>query len=293
LEGLHGRHPGRRLSEDSADRPRTAFAWRSLDLPLETSTGGDGVYTLPGIPLGEHFLYAMDPKGQVSDTYRVSLNGGQVTLNFDLQEFKPGDPGLFVGHIVNASGAPVSGARVWRVGGAGRTASEAQGLFRLVDTFADAANAKSPDKVAFVATNGERWGLTTIDFGSGANKSRVELKLTRQGNAPVPPRHVDDFKTPSNKTFNANDADFFTARFPNNGSDLFVVDVVDKDGKAVPDGAASLKGTQCMRECDSFGGPAFAIKLPRNIGFRLVVRALAGGDASKPGWDEAELVAYR
>src|SRR6185503_11413283 len=36
---------------------RVAF----LDIPFETSPGGDGAYSLPGVPLGEHFLYAMDP----------------------------------------------------------------------------------------------------------------------------------------------------------------------------------------------------------------------------------------
>src|SRR5262249_11404592 len=154
-------------------------------------------------PFGEHFLYAMDPKGQVSDTYRVSLNGGEVTLNMDLQQFKPGNVGLFVGHVVNASGGPVTGAVVWRVGGAGRTTSEAQGLFHLVDTFPAPATRRPPDKVTFIATNGDRWGLSTFAFSDGPLKARVEVKLSREGNVPSPPRRVDDFKAPSNKVFDA------------------------------------------------------------------------------------------
>jgi hypothetical protein len=268
---------------------RVAF----LDIPLETSTGGDGAYSLPSVPLGEHFLYAMDPKGQVSDTYRVCLNGGQVTLNMDLQPFKPGSPGLFVGHVVNASGAPVSGATVWHVGGAGRTASDGQGLFRLVDTFADSANQKPPDKVTLVAVNGDRWGLTTVDFGGGNTRDRLEVKLSHQGNVPTAPQRVDDFKTPSNKVFGANSADFFTARFPSTGTDLIGVDVLDKDGKALPESSWTSKESQCMGECDRFGGTALAIKLPRDVQFRLQVRAKNGGDPTKPGWDEAQLVAYR
>ena len=157
------------------DGIRVAF----LDLPLETNTGGDGAYTLNDVPFGEHFLYAMDPKGKVSDTYKVSLNGGQVTLNMDLQEFKPGNPAIYVGHVVNASGAPVSGATVWRVGGAGQTKSEGQGLFRLVDTFADTSNAKSPDKPTLIAVNGDRWGYANFDFsdsGSRATGSRSSCR---------------------------------------------------------------------------------------------------------------------
>ncbi|HEY3058400.1 MAG TPA: hypothetical protein VGL99_05440 [Chloroflexota bacterium] len=265
---------------------RVAF----LDIPLETTTAGDGAYAIAGIPLGEHFLYAMDAKGQVSDTYRVSLNAALVALNIDLQEFKPGSPGLFVGHIVNASGAPVSGATVWRVGGAGRTTSEAQGLFRLVDTFADSGNPKPPDKLTIIAVSGDRWGLQSFDFSGGPNKNRLEVKLTHQGSAPVSPKHVSDFKS---TVFDANAADAFTARWPNNGSDLIAVDVVDKDGKPLPDGSFTMKSTGCMGECDTFEGSGISIKLPRNIPFRLAVRGKNGGDPAKPGWDEAQLVSFK
>ena len=267
--------------------PQSGVRIAFLDLPLETTTGGDGAYAIVGVPLGEHFLFAMDSKGQVSDTYRVSLNAAQVALNIDLQEFKPGSPGLFVGHIVNASGAPVSGATVWRVGGAGRTTSEAQGLFRLVDTFADGANPKPPDKLSIVAVSGDRWGVQSFDFSSGPNKNRLEVKLTRQGSAPVPPKRVSDFKS---TLFEANSADAFTARWPNNGVDLIAVDVVDKDGKAL---ASTLKSTQCMGECDGFDGSALSIKLPRDVPFRLVVHGKNGGDPAKPGWDEAQLVSLK
>ena len=79
-----------------------------LNLPLEATTAADGAYSVSDLPLGEHFLYAMDPKGQVSDTYRLNVQAvGPATLNLDMQEFKPGGPGLYVGHVVNASGAAV------------------------------------------------------------------------------------------------------------------------------------------------------------------------------------------
>ena len=71
------------------------------------------------------------------------------------------------------------------------------------------------------------------------------------------------------------------------------MDVVDKDGKPLPDTTFSVKSSQCTGECDTFDGTAFAIKLPRNTPFRLVVKAQDGSDATKPGWDEAQLVAYR
>jgi hypothetical protein len=261
-----------------------------LDLPLETSTAIDGAYAIAGLPLGEHFVYAMDPKGQVSDTFRIDLAPPSATLNLDMQEFKPGSPGLFVGHVVSANGAAVPGATVWRLGGVGLTTSEGGGLFRLVDTFADSANPKPPDKVNFVAVSGDRWGFVSVDFGGGPNKDRVEVKLSRQGNAPSPPRRVYDFLTNGPRVFNANEAEFFTARWPNNGTDLFSIDVVDKDNKPLSPDSFTLKNTQCMGECNNFDGSAYSVKLPRNQSFRIVLTSKNGGDITKPGWDQAQLI---
>jgi hypothetical protein len=269
---------------------RVAF----LDLPLETSTAGDGAYSIGDVPLGEHFVYAMDPKGQVSDTYRVNLNAPQIALNMDLQEFKPGNPGLFVGHVVGNNNAPLNGATVWRLGGAGRTTSENQGLFRLVDTFADASNPKAPDKVTLIAVSGDRWGLATLNFSGDPNKDRVEIKLSRQGGAPTPPKRISGFQpTDTTKVFNPNTAEFLTVRFPNNGTDLIGIDVVDKDGKPLNENAFAVKSSGCEGECNTFEGSAYAIKLPRNQPFRIVLTPKNGGDITKPGWDEAQFLAAR
>jgi hypothetical protein len=264
-----------------------------LDLPLEAPTAADGAFAITGLPIGEHFVYAMDAKGQVSDTFRVNLSPPSASLNIDLQEFKPGSPGLFVGHVVGPNGAPVSGATVWRLGGAGRTTSENGGLFRLVDTFADSGNPKPPDKVNLVAVNGDRWGVQSVDFANGTNKDRVEVKLSQQGSAPAPPRRVYDFLSNGPRLFNPNEADFFTARWPNNGTDLIGVDVVDKDNKPLPDGSFSLKSAQCMGECNNFDGSAYSVKLPRNQSFRIVLTSKNGGDITKPGWDQAQLVSLK
>jgi hypothetical protein len=269
---------------------RVAF----IDLPLETSTAGDGAYAIGDVPFGEHFVYAMDPKGQVSDTYRVNLNAPQIALNMDLQEFKPGSPGLFVGHVVGNNNAPQNGATVWRLGGAGRTSSENQGLFRLVDTFADASNPKAPDKVTLIAVSGDRWGLTTVNFAGDPNKDRVEIKLTRQGNPPSPPKRISGFQpNDTSKVFDANIAEFLTVRFPSNGTDFIGFDIVDKDGKALSENAFTLKSSSCLGECNTFDGSAYAIKLPRNQPFRIQLKSKNGGDITKPGWDEAQFVSTR
>ena len=265
-----------------------------LNLPLEATTAADGAYNVSDLPLGEHFLYAMDPKGQVSDTYRLNVQAvGPATLNLDMQEFKPGSPGLYVGHVVNASGAAVSGATVWRLGGAGRTMSEGQGLFRLVDSFPEGANQKPPDKINLVAVSGDRWGFVSADFASGPNKDRLEIKLSRIGSPPASPRRVFDFMSPSNKVFDTNEAEFFTARWTNNGNDFIDIDVVDKDGKALPDGSFTLKSSQCMGECNTFDGSGTSVRLPRNVSFRIVVKGKNGGDPTKPGWDQAQLVSLK
>ena len=93
--------------------------------------------------------------------------------------------------------------------------------------------------------------------------------------------------------FNVNEADFFTARWPNNGTDLIGIDVLDKDGKALPSDAFTLRSTQCMGECNNFEGSAYSLKLPRNQSFMLILKSKNGGDTTKPGWDQAQLVASR
>src|SRR5690349_1573658 len=47
-----------------------------LDLPLQAGTRSDGGYTINGVPLGRHFVYAMDAVGKVSDTVEIAVNGG-------------------------------------------------------------------------------------------------------------------------------------------------------------------------------------------------------------------------
>src|SRR5256885_3454175 len=69
-------------------------------------------------------LFPYTPLSRSSDTYRVNLSPPSATLDLQMQEFKPGSPGLFVGHVVGPNGAAVPGATVWRLGGAGRTVSD-------------------------------------------------------------------------------------------------------------------------------------------------------------------------
>jgi hypothetical protein len=274
--------------------PQAGIRVLFLTLPVETTTNGDGAYSVNGLPLGEHFLYAMDPKGQVSDTYRLNIQSvGPASLDLDMQEFKPGSPGLFIGHIVSSSGSAVSGATVWRVGSAARATSDSQGLFRLTDTFPEGANQKPPDKLSLVAVSGNNWGVQSFDFSGGPNKSRLEIKLNRQGAPPTPPRVVFDFKTPNpTKVFNPNEAEFFTATWSNNGNDFIDIDVVDKDNKPLPDGSFTAKSTNCLGEC-ALDGSGIAVRLPRNVAFRIVVKGKNGGDPTKPGWDAAALTSTR
>jgi hypothetical protein len=136
--------------------------------------------------------------------------------------------------------------------------------------------------------------VTTVDFSGGPNKNRVEVKLSHQGGAPTPPKRVSDFQPNQTfKVFDANSADFLTVRFPGNGTDLIGFDVVDKDGKALPENAFTLKSSGCEGECDNFDGSAYSVKLPRNQSFRIIIQSKNGGDITKPGWDEAQLVAAR
>jgi len=35
------------------------------------------------------------------------------------------------------------------------------------------------------------------------------------------------------------------------------------------------------------------VRLPRNVSFRIVVKGKNGGDPTKPGWDQAQLVSVK
>jgi hypothetical protein len=266
-----------------------------LDLPVETTTGGGGDYRLADLPLGEHFVYAAAPDGQVSDTYRVNLQA-DLPLNLDLLKFKPGSPMRFVGRVRSATDAPVEGATVWRLGGAGRTISEGSGNFVLVDTPVSMADAKPPDQLTLVAVSGNRWGTARVN--TTENAAPFTIKLDRQGSTPTAPRLVFDFvanAANANRLFNPNEADFFTARWStDNGDDLITVELVDNNGNLIPADRYSLKTTDCSGNCSAIQSSGLSVKLPRDIAFRIRPKVKqAPGDASKPGWVEAQAVAYR
>ena len=210
----------------------------------------------------------------------------------DLQEFKPGQAGLFLGRVVGPNGSPVNNATVWRLGGVGRSTSNAQGRFQLVDTFGNAANPKPPDRVTFIAIAPERWGLLTVNFASGPQQS-VEIRLSRTGPAPPAPRIAWDFAGNSSimHRFNANEADFFTARWTNNGGDLIGIEAVDAGGRPLPPDQLVVLNAQCLGMCEGFSGSAITARLPRGQVYTLRTTAANGGDRTKPGWSEAYALA--
>jgi hypothetical protein len=267
---------------------------RVLVLPLNLRANADasGAYQLAGLPPGDYSVYAVAPNGRLSDPYRVSLAAGAAqTLNMELEPFRAGSPVVYIGRVVNANNQPVNNTPVWRIGGAGRTFTETDGSFRLVDAFGPVENTASPRKVTFVAAQGDRWGYTAVDFDQNPN-ARFEVRLTQTGTPPPMPDRVADVRSATARlasqplSFRSGEAHYFTALWDDQTSNSDVVEI-----KPGGDNLPSVQSQQCLGNCGDFRGNVRVIKLPERGDFTLGL--VPGIDPATVRWREAQVVAYR
>ncbi|MDQ3809066.1 MAG: hypothetical protein M3336_02130 [Chloroflexota bacterium] len=263
-----------------------------LPLAIEAAVDATGAFQVADLPPGEHSAYAVAPTGQVSDAYRLTLTAGEARqLDIELAPFKAGSPAVYIGRVVSASGSPVNNAVVWRLGGAGRTSSESDGSFRLVDAFGDLQGHQSPHKVTFVAMSADRWGWLTVDFERSPSQS-FDVRLNQQGRSPTPPRRVYDVReaTPrlrgSPHQFQAREGDYFTAFWADENNQVGSVEIKPDGGNL-----ASVQSQDCLGACSGYKGNIRVIRLPSQGSFTLGLPADV--DPAKVNWREAQVVAYR
>jgi hypothetical protein len=255
----------------------------------ETDANDDGSYRLTDIAPGEYSAYARDRKtnGLSSDEYRITLGPGERELDMQLRNFD-GSPALYAGRVLDQNGNPVHNAVVWRFGGAGRTESESNGQFRLVDAFGDRPDRASPRSALFMAISGDRWGYAQVNFNDDRNRV-IEVRLTRTGNLPTPPRRVLDIRagnataemqqTP--RRFSAGDAHYVTMFWTGDAAevgDVIVNPEVDN---------SSRQSQDCYGNCFTYKGNIRVVRLPSDRDFTIAVQQ--GGT---PNWAEAQVVAF-
>jgi hypothetical protein len=282
------------VRDDQGAAPPPGTRVQLFDLPvLAANVGGDGSFTLSGIPAGgTHFVYATAPQKTPSDLAAVAF-GSDPVRNFTLN-LKPfaggGNPTAFSGRVVSSSGSAVGGATVWRLGAAGRTSSASTGSFMLIDATHESPDPNSslgraPDAVTLVAIKDDRWGFLNVD--SNNPPKPMAIALDHQGNAPQPPK-IFDWKS----NFAANQGQFFTARWKNGQhKDLGIRLVLSNKTVSNPGGNGV---GQCVGDCSGVVDAGLVVALPAGQSFTIVAwNEAVGSDGAaepNPDWDEAEVV---
>jgi hypothetical protein len=255
---------------------------------LSADANDDGSYRLADIPQGEYSAYAVNTRnGLSSDEYRINLEAGERELNMQLRNFD-GSPAVYIGRVLDQNGNPINNALVWRLAGAGRTTSESSGTFRLVDAFGDRPDRASPRNVVVIATSGNRWGYSQVDFNTDPNRA-LDVRLTRTGRMPTPPRRVLDIRADNNtaqmqqtpRPFKAGDADYVTLFWPDEQNQVGLINVnPNVDG-------GERQSQDCFGNCFSYKGNIRVIRLPTNRDFTIGVQS-----GTTPNWAEAQVVAF-
>ena len=284
------------VKDDQGAAPPSGTRVQLFDLPaLTTNVGGDGSFTLSGIPAGvTHFVYASAPQKAPSDLQTVNF-GSDPVRNFSLN-LKPfaggGNPTEFSGRVVfSGGGSGVGDATVWRLGAAGRTTTASNGTFVLIDATRQSADANSalgkpPDNVTLVAARDDRWGFLNINTSNPP--APMIIAMTHQGTPPAPPTA---FNWKSN--FSANQGEFFTARWKSGNHKNLGIRLVLPDKSVINPGG---NGTaQCVGDCSNLSNSlGLVVGLPRDKSFTIQAwNEDVGGDGApepNPDWEEAEVV---
>jgi hypothetical protein len=262
-----------------------------LDLPaLQAGTSIDGSFSILGVPLGKHYVYAMDPLGKVSDTVEIPFNGKE-TRSFVLQAFQGGNATRF-GGVVTAGGGPVRDAVVWRLGGSGRTMSDSHGRFLLIDATSSGDNSASPgsapSQVMLVAAKGDQWGYLKLNL-DGNTPSLLSIKLDQSGTPPPVPIAI---AVTNKMSFKPAPDQFFVARWtnpkPDTNPNVVMLRIVTDDGKVDVTNGNSFGS--CVGKCDG-NAQGWIVKLPGNQSFSIQPW---NDDTNSPwttfDWEEGQVV---
>jgi hypothetical protein len=263
------------------------------EIPKQTVVQ-QAAYTLPDIPYGTYTLYVGATPQDQNEHPRVIIDQASVVLNIQLEPPGPGVPPVFQGKVVHADGTP-GGTTVWRLGDAGRTTTDKDGKFTLVDTGArlDQNGSGSINQHGrLAAVSGDHWAISGFFQDTNATKSplTVDLRLDKTGTQPRPPVLVCNFLAtpadPSCASFQPSGG-FLTARLkPGADSSAVQVSFVFNDRSTQP--AATLNN-----RCDGCPFKAFVAALPTGKqGFRIAFTDPNGKPVTdlKSTFDELQVV---